>query len=343
MSGLTLSVLVISHNQRAQIKRCLGSILSQQLPFEYEIVISDDASRDGTWELEMEYAEKFPFIKALSCNSDDCHPTITSERSGYNRSNAYSHSCGKYFVHIDADDWYRPGSHCLEEQVRLLEEHPECSMCMQDEWCWDEGSPLDSGHSTRPLHRFTTGEIITAEYYYRENILVNNALMMMRRDYRVNPVEQYHKWYVDTIITAHHLQFGPIVCLDTNDWIYTQSPLTITNCVNHNDRTLLWGLNMTVFLSILIPTHWTLYFSSSYSLSLLLDAVRLLLANEVISSQIALFCSQFSDKAFLYKVAVSPQKSWPHKIRLLMIREMTKSMLKNNNSMKISILHHLCI
>ena len=48
---MILSIIVISHNQKEKLKRCLKSILSQSLPFEFEIIISDDNSNDGSWEV----------------------------------------------------------------------------------------------------------------------------------------------------------------------------------------------------------------------------------------------------------------------------------------------------
>ena len=55
---MILSVLIISHNQKELLRRCIESVLQQNLPFEHELIISDDASTDGTWELAQEYAEK---------------------------------------------------------------------------------------------------------------------------------------------------------------------------------------------------------------------------------------------------------------------------------------------
>ena len=320
-------------------------MLSQDLPFEHEIVISDDASSDGTWELAQEYARKFDYIRAYQCNSNDCNPTTTSERSGHNRSNAYLHSSGKYFVHIDADDFYRPGTDCLRRQVELLEERPECSMCMQNDWCWNEGTPLEMGGSNHKLHRFATGHIVSVHDYYAANMFTNNGAMMMRRQNDVNPAELYHKWYVDTIITAHHLQYGPIVCLDRNDWIYSQSPQTITNAIKKNDRMLLWGLDVTVFSSMLVPKLKKHFYSNPSSVSQLLDAVRLLLGGGAFSDNIISFCRQF-DNVFIFHCAASPSLTGKERCRLMVLREYIKHFIKKqkfDSAFCRNLLHRLCI
>jgi glycosyltransferase involved in cell wall biosynthesis len=45
-----LSILVITHNQRDLLKRCLDSVLGQKLNVPFEVIVSDDRSDDGTAE-----------------------------------------------------------------------------------------------------------------------------------------------------------------------------------------------------------------------------------------------------------------------------------------------------
>lgn len=342
---IILSILVISHNQREQLRRCVESVLSQDLPFEHEIVISDDASSDGTWELAQEYASKFEFIRACQCNSNDCCPTIIAERSGYTRSNAYLNSSGKYFVHIDADDFYRPGTDCLKRQVGLLQAHPECSICMQNDWCWREGDPLEKGGSTHQQHQFATGQIVTADEYFGADLFINNGVMMMRRLNGATPASQFPKWYDDYIITFFYLQHGPIVCLDKNDWIYSQSEESQTNSINFVDRTVLWGLSNSVLSAVLMPGIKQYVYKSFYSVSVLLDVVRLLLAESDISSGIRSFCRQF-DKAFIFHCAASSSLTSLERARLLFLREYIKYFIKREkfgSASSRNFLHWLCV
>ena len=103
---MILSIIVISHNQKDQLQRCVESILAQSIPFKHEIIISDDNSNDGTWELAMEYSSKYEEIIAYQCNTSDYNPINNSARSGWNRCNGYQHATGKYIAHIDGDDFY---------------------------------------------------------------------------------------------------------------------------------------------------------------------------------------------------------------------------------------------
>ena len=53
-----LSIIIISHEQREELRRCLDSILAMQLPFLHEIIVSDDRSTDGTRGMLKEYSNE---------------------------------------------------------------------------------------------------------------------------------------------------------------------------------------------------------------------------------------------------------------------------------------------
>jgi glycosyltransferase involved in cell wall biosynthesis len=55
------SILVITYKQQDLVGACLDSILSQSVK-PYEVVIIDDCSPDGTWNVIQEYAAKYPGI-----------------------------------------------------------------------------------------------------------------------------------------------------------------------------------------------------------------------------------------------------------------------------------------
>lgn len=61
------SVLMVTYNQEDYIENALKSVLSQDV-LPYEIVISDDASNDGTWEIIEAYKLKYPEIIKASRN-----------------------------------------------------------------------------------------------------------------------------------------------------------------------------------------------------------------------------------------------------------------------------------
>lgn len=57
---LKISVVIICYNQKEIIKRAIDSVLKQLSFGLYEIIISDDCSSDGTWDILLEYKDKYP-------------------------------------------------------------------------------------------------------------------------------------------------------------------------------------------------------------------------------------------------------------------------------------------
>ena len=62
MKNPLVSVICITYNHAPYLRQCLDGILMQQTTFPFEIVINDDCSTDGSTEIIMEYAEKYPDI-----------------------------------------------------------------------------------------------------------------------------------------------------------------------------------------------------------------------------------------------------------------------------------------
>ena len=57
---IKVSILCMAYNHEQYIKSALDSFLMQKTSFEYEIIVHDDASTDGTAEIIKEYAKKYP-------------------------------------------------------------------------------------------------------------------------------------------------------------------------------------------------------------------------------------------------------------------------------------------
>ena len=61
-NNIIVSVSCITYNHAKYIRQCLDGILMQKADFQYEILIHDDASTDGTDDIIREYAQKYPTI-----------------------------------------------------------------------------------------------------------------------------------------------------------------------------------------------------------------------------------------------------------------------------------------
>lgn len=131
--SVKVSVVVPTYNHEKSIKSCLDSILIQQTDFDYNILVADDASTDGTKQIILEYAKKYP---------DKIVPLIREENVGV-ADNVHGVLCkvnGTYFAYLEGDDaWTDPDK--LQQQVELMDKHPEIDLCGHNTSYFSEGEP----------------------------------------------------------------------------------------------------------------------------------------------------------------------------------------------------------
>lgn len=98
-----------TYNGEKYLRAQLDSILLQTIPFE-ELVIVDDASTDGTWDIISEYAEKDDRIKPFQ-NEKNVGVTKNFER-------ALAYCTGDYIALSDQDDiWFPNHLEILAEEI----------------------------------------------------------------------------------------------------------------------------------------------------------------------------------------------------------------------------------
>ncbi|MBA5628395.1 glycosyltransferase [Moheibacter lacus] len=124
MDNLMVSICSITYNHAPYIRECLDGFLMQKCDFEYEVLIHDDASTDGTAKIIKEYQEKYPhIIKPIFQTENQWSKGVRTIQSTYN----FSRAQGKYIAMCEGDDyWTDPLK--LQKQVDFLEANPNFSI-----------------------------------------------------------------------------------------------------------------------------------------------------------------------------------------------------------------------
>lgn len=113
------TVVVSCYNQKDYISECLESILNQKTDFDFNILISDDCSTDGTREIvakfQAQYSEKINIILrgknvGAAVNYIEAHKAADNE----------------IVFHFDGDDVMLPGK--LQKQFILFREQPSLNL-----------------------------------------------------------------------------------------------------------------------------------------------------------------------------------------------------------------------
>ena len=58
-----VSVCIFTYNQEHFVRECLMSVVTQNIDFPIEVIISDDCSTDDTPKIISEFAKKYHYIK----------------------------------------------------------------------------------------------------------------------------------------------------------------------------------------------------------------------------------------------------------------------------------------
>jgi len=326
-----LSILIITHNQRDLLRRCFKSVIAQELEIPFEIVISDDRSSDGTDELvrgfQLEFEGKkrnLTCIKYVHCNSDECSPLTVSERCGWNKLTAYNNAEGKYFVNIDADD-YLLSTDIYQLQVDALESHPECSMCMQRALILNDGDEIEKGVVEIVNPELSNGRVILPIDIIKEDLRGVNPTYMFRRHPQDDMDTLYGKEYDDTIITYHHLQYGPVIFIDRADYVWVQYPKSISHNMTSDDSTILYGL-LPLHHAKLIPAFKYLFLRQG--LSDLIHMLKWAAKYPNLSKQYRDYISK--KEGFIYKYYTEENHSLFSEIRYNLSRALLLVMKKFN-------------
>ena len=125
MSDVLVSISCVVYNHAPYLRRCLDSLVNQKTNFNYEILIHDDASTDGSAEIIREYEEKYPHLIKAICQTENQHSKGVKIYFTYQHPRA----AGKYFAMCEGDDYWCD-EHKLQRQVDAMEQHPECTLCV---------------------------------------------------------------------------------------------------------------------------------------------------------------------------------------------------------------------
>jgi glycosyltransferase involved in cell wall biosynthesis len=114
-----VSVIIPTYNRLPMLKEAVDSVLSQDFE-DFELIVVDDGSNDGTGEEIKKYRERVRLFQS-------------SENRGVSaaRNKGILHARGKYVAFLDSDDLWVKGK--LKIQVSFLDDNPQYPLCYTDE------------------------------------------------------------------------------------------------------------------------------------------------------------------------------------------------------------------
>jgi glycosyltransferase involved in cell wall biosynthesis len=207
---MKLSVLMITYNHERFIRQALDSALMQDVDFDFEIVVGEDLSTDGTRSILLEYAQKYPGKVRLSLREKNMgavtnfYTTLTECR-------------GEYVALLEGDDfWTDPQK--LRRQVAFLDEHRDYVSCFHNV----NGRFEDR---SRPDYSYVRGDQTEKDTYVLEDLLKVNVIPTCSCVFRRGLFDPIPTWAFglkmgDYPLHLLNAQYGKTGYLDLNMAVY---------------------------------------------------------------------------------------------------------------------------
>ena len=163
---MKVSVTLISYNQERFIAQAIESVLMQRTDFDFELVVGDDCSTDGTRAVIDSYAASDPRIRVLP----------RPRNLGMNRNfwDVLRNCRGQYVAMLEGDDYWTDPTK-LQRQAEYLDAHAEVAVVHHRVLVLD-----DATGRTRPDPRFRIRRRKTLDDLLRHGNFLHTASTMFR-------------------------------------------------------------------------------------------------------------------------------------------------------------------
>ena len=210
-----VSIVVITYNHEKYIRKCLDSILMQNVDFYFEIIISDDFSTDKTAQIISEYQVKYP---------DIVKPILRSINVGATRNqyDCFLRCTGEYIAILDGDDFWTDKLK-LKIQTDFLKNNDKYIACTQRYSVVDENNNVTQkvfyGLGRPESGEYTINDFQKYIYYGHPGTLVFiNIFLKPQYDYSI--IYKADRWICDITLCLILTCLGRIYVSDDNMMSY---------------------------------------------------------------------------------------------------------------------------
>lgn len=222
-----LSVIVPVYNTKPFLRRCIDSILNQSYR-DWELLLIDDGSSDGSGQICDSYAKKDARIRVIHKKNEGASAA---------RNAGLETASGDYITFVDSDDWIEP---VMYEAMMLTAVDTDCDVVMCD--CLKEFGDRHYVY-THPIREgYYSSQQLKEEYYphllMMENLeypaTISNWLMIfrIRKDGVLLPAGRVR--YLEGIRFSEDLLFGAELMLHSNTFYYLKGHTYYHYYVNHS-------------------------------------------------------------------------------------------------------------
>lgn len=213
MGNIRVSICMLTFNHVNFIEEALIGVVNQKSNFNFELLIHDDASQDGTREIIEIYAKKyptiiFPIFQKKNQYSRGVKPTIKFN---------FPRCKGKYIAFCEGDDyWIDPLK--LQKQVDFLDKNKDAKGCFHNaNFVNSKGEIIDEKYNIKNFNSYSYNQkqclehlkssYATCSLIFRAEVLQNTSDIILKN---------LNDEFLDLIITEN----GLLYYLDFNGAAY---------------------------------------------------------------------------------------------------------------------------
>ena len=232
---MKISFLVTYYQQEKYVRESMESLLALEKPPEWEILIGDDGSSDGTAEAARAYVRRDPeHIRLFVMDRDPGRKYNPVERASRNRLNLLRHAAGDCYCLMDGDDFYSE-TDFIPQAIRVLESSPEVHAVAFDTWMYREGQPRKAPRPGKdipvPVRR---KKYLRWQYTHAGACVFRNAITPER-------LEKLEKlgYFDDNDIMLNALNGGRLVWIHRPVYAYRQAEGSVYTSMRPEERAAL--------------------------------------------------------------------------------------------------------
>lgn len=216
---MKVSILITSYNTEKYIGGSIESVVSQDLPFDWELLIGDDGSTDGTVGIIIEWIKKYPNNIKVFVHSRNEEGKLGS-RAAKNRAFLLERATGDYIHFLDGDDYFL-GRDTIKTQVEVLDNphNSNCSCCAQNMLEYN----IPTGKKVSLLKEGSGDRIYDIKKYWSYYYYSTDTILFRKqcKELLLHPL--YRDYLNDNFITYLILQYGSVYYQDRVGAQYNQT------------------------------------------------------------------------------------------------------------------------
>jgi glycosyltransferase involved in cell wall biosynthesis len=188
-----VSVVTPFFNTASHLAECIESVLTQSFS-QFEYILLDNCSTDGSTEIAASYAQRDPRIRLIRCSQ------FLSQLANYNRALAEISNASKYCKIVQADDWIFP--ECLQLMVRSFEQSETIGLVSS---YWLDGNEL-GGSGLSPKTTMLSGKECARWYLRTGTCLFATQTQVMYRASLVRRKDFYNVSFPSNADLQRHME-----------------------------------------------------------------------------------------------------------------------------------------